>query len=80
MLCGPYYQKWDRNLETNTAIGERYKLQLRGEVFHIANHPNFGGPNSAVSSPSSLDVLSSVVNETRTVAFAAKFSFSHAYA
>jgi hypothetical protein len=73
MLCGPYYQKWDRNLEKNTAIGERYELQLPGEVF--ANHPNFSGPSSAVSSPGSLGVFSSVVNENRTVAFAAKFSF-----
>ena len=72
---GPHYQNGDMNLEKNTAIGERNKLQLRGEVFHIANHPNFSVPNSAVSSPSSLGVFSSVVNENRTVEFAAKFSF-----
>ncbi len=75
MLWGPHYQNWDMNLEKNTAIGERYRLQLRGEVFNIANHPNFSVPSSAVSSPSSLGVISSVVNENRTVEFAAKFSF-----
>ena len=75
MLWGPHYQNWDMNLEKNTAIGERYNLQLRGEVFNIANHPNFSVPSSAVSSPSSLGVISSVVNENRTVEFATKFSF-----
>ncbi|HTF68516.1 MAG TPA: hypothetical protein VK638_38145, partial [Edaphobacter sp.] len=75
MLRGPNYQNWDMNLEKNTAIGERYKLQLRGEVFNVANHPNFGVPSSAISNPASLGVISSVVNENRTIEFAAKFNF-----
>ena len=75
MLWGPHYQNWDMNLEKNTKISERYKLQLRAEVFNIANHPNFSVPSAAVSSPSSFGVISSVVNENRTVEFAAKFSF-----
>nr|WP_158794921.1 TonB-dependent receptor [Granulicella sp. L60] len=75
MLRGPNYQNWDMNLEKNTAIGERYKLQLRGEVFNIANHPNFGVPSSAITNPASFGVVSSVVNESRTIEFAAKFNF-----
>jgi hypothetical protein len=75
MLRGPNYQNWDMNLEKNTAIGERYKLQLRGEVFNVANHPNFGVPSSAISNPASFGVISSVVNENRTIEFAAKFNF-----
>jgi hypothetical protein len=75
MLRGPNYQNWDMNLEKNTAIGERYKLQLRGEVFNVANHPNFGVPSSAVSNPASNGVISSVVNESRTIEFAVKFNF-----
>src|SRR6202044_331011 len=31
MLWGPHYQNWDMNLEKNVALGERYKIQLRGE-------------------------------------------------
>ena len=75
MLRGPNYQNWDMNLEKNTTIGERYKLQLRGEVFNVANHPNFGVPSSAISNPASFGVISSVVNENRTIEFAAKFNF-----
>lgn len=75
MLRGPNYQNWDMNLEKNTTIGERYKLQLRGEVFNVANHPNFGVPSAAISNPASVGVISSVVNENRTIEFAAKFNF-----
>jgi hypothetical protein len=75
MLWGPHYQNWDMNLEKNTKIGEHYNLQLRAEVFNIANHPNFSVPSSALSSPTSFGVISSVVNENRTVEFAAKFKF-----
>jgi hypothetical protein len=75
MLWGPHYQNWDMNLEKNTAIGERYKLQLRGEVFNVFNHPNFGVPSSAISNPASVGVISSVVNENRTIEFAAKLNF-----
>jgi len=27
------------------------KVQLRGEVFNITNHPNFGNPGSAFGGP-----------------------------
>ena len=75
MLWGPHYQNWDMNLEKNVALAERYKLQPRAEVFNVANHPNFSVPSSAVSNPTSDGVISSVVNEDRTLEFAAKFRF-----
>jgi hypothetical protein len=75
MLWGPHYQNWDMNLEKNVAITERYRLQLRGEVFNIANHPNFSVPSASLTTPTSFGVVSSVVNENRTVEFATKFRF-----
>jgi hypothetical protein len=75
MMWGPHYQNWDMNLEKNVAIGERYKLQLRGEVFNVANHPNFSVPSASITTPSSFGMISSVVNESRTIEFAAKFHF-----
>jgi len=75
MLWGPHYQNWDMNLEKNITIGERYRLQLRGEVFNVFNHPNFSVPSAAISNPASVGVISSVVNENRTIEFAAKFNF-----
>lgn len=32
-------------------IGERKKLQFRGEFFNLPNHPNFGVPNHAYQGP-----------------------------
>jgi hypothetical protein len=74
-MWGPHYQNWDMNLEKNTKISERLKLQLRAEVFNVANHPNFSVPSSSLTTPTSFGVISSVVNENRTVEFAAKVSF-----
>ena len=75
MLWGPHYQNWDMNLVKNVDFGERYRVQLRGEVFNIANHPNFSVPSAAISNPASVGVISSVVNENRTMEFGVKFSF-----
>jgi hypothetical protein len=75
MLWGPHYQNWDMNLQKTTTIGERYRVVLRADVFNIANHPNFSVPSAAVSNPASNGVISSVVNENRTMEFGAKFSF-----
>lgn len=75
MLWGPHYQNWDMNLQKNTSFGEKYKMQLRADAFNIFNHPNFGVPSAAVSNPASIGVISSVVNENRTLEFGAKFSF-----
>jgi hypothetical protein len=77
MLRGPHYQSWDMNLVKNTTIGERYNLQLRGEVFNVANHANFGSPSAAINNPASFGVVSSLSPgyEPRTMEFGAKFSF-----
>jgi hypothetical protein len=75
MLRGPHYQDWDMDLQKNISITERYKVQLRGDVFNVANHPNFSVPSSSISNPASDGVISSVVNENRTIEFGAKFNF-----
>jgi hypothetical protein len=75
MLWGPHYQNWDMDLEKNIAITERYRVQLRGDVFNVANHPNFSVPSASISNPASEGVVSSVVNEARTIEFGAKFNF-----
>ena len=75
MLWGPHFQNWDMNLLKNTTIGERYRIQLRADAFNIFNHPNFSVPSSAINNPASFGVISSVVNENRTMEFGAKFSF-----
>ena len=38
---GPSFRNWDFGLSKVWKLSERVKLQLRGEVFNILNHPNF---------------------------------------
>ena len=40
---GPGYSNVDMSVGKTFAISERFKFQVRGEVFNIFNHPNFAG-------------------------------------
>ncbi|MFC5863184.1 carboxypeptidase regulatory-like domain-containing protein [Acidicapsa dinghuensis] len=75
MLWGPHYQDWDMDLEKTITFADRYRVQFRGDVFNVANHPNFSVPSASISNPASEGVISSVVNENRTIEFGAKFNF-----
>ena len=50
---GPRFTNWDMSLSKMWKLGERFKLQLRGEVFNILNHANFDvfTMNNDLSSP-----------------------------
>lgn len=41
----------DMSILRNFPIGERKKVQIRGEFFNITNHPNFGGPGATLNGP-----------------------------
>lgn len=38
---GPSFKNWDLGVFKTWRLGERVKVQFRGEVFNILNHPNF---------------------------------------
>ena len=41
ILRGPGFMNWDASVSKTWKIKERFSLQLRGEVFNVANHPNY---------------------------------------
>ena len=41
----------DVSLLKNFPMGERRKIQLRGEFFNLTNHPNFGNPGNVLGGP-----------------------------
>ena len=41
VLLGPGLQNWDISGIRNFKIGERFRLQFRGELFNVFNHANF---------------------------------------
>lgn len=64
---------FDFSVVKNTMIGERHRLQLRGEFFNVFNHPNFGAPGTAYGNPN-FGVISSA-GAARVVQLAAKWYF-----
>jgi hypothetical protein len=53
---GPGFVNWDASVSKVWRLGERFKLQMRGEMFNVPNHANFanGSVGSDLSSPDSL--------------------------
>jgi hypothetical protein len=56
ILRGPGFVNWDASISKIWRLSERFKLQMRGEMFNVANHANFAGGSIGddLSSPDSL--------------------------
>ncbi len=48
VLVGPGFAETDISVTKITRINEKVNLQLRGEIFNIANHPNFAPPAGSI--------------------------------
>lgn len=51
ILRGPGFVNVDSSLLKNFRVQERWALQFRSEFFNLLNRPNFGQPNSLLTSP-----------------------------
>lgn len=74
MLEGPHYFDMDMGLGRTFGIREGQSLLLRGEVFNVFNHPNFGLPNNNQSS-GSFGQITSTVGTPRILQLAVKYMF-----
>jgi hypothetical protein len=54
VVYGPGYVNLDFSVIKNFRLGERIKLEARGEVFNILNHPNFADPDHDLSDGATL--------------------------
>jgi hypothetical protein len=45
-LIGPGLVNWDFSVLKGVALTERQSIQLRGEMYNVANHPDFGLPTA----------------------------------
>jgi hypothetical protein len=45
-IRGPSYSNLDLSLFKNFRFREGFKLQVRGEMFNLPNHPNYGQPGT----------------------------------
>jgi hypothetical protein len=78
---GPGLFQIDTAIARSIRITERTSVSLRMEAFNVFNHPEFGNPNTNLSSPAFGQILA-VSNTTpvgtgsaRSVQFAARFAF-----
>jgi hypothetical protein len=74
IIEGPATTRVDFTLTKNIRFGERYRLQLRGEVFNIFNKTNFR-TFSSLNITSSLFGVIGGARDPRTMQFGAKFYF-----
>ena len=74
IIRGPHTLDFDFALLKNFRFVERLNLQLRGEVFNAANHPNFAGPNSYINTPSA-GTISATTTTSRQIQLGVKLSF-----
>lgn len=73
ILDGPGYQNVNASLIKNTALSERFNLQLRAEFFNLFNHPNFNLPDNFLGSPTFGRITSA--SEPRRIQFGVKLLF-----
>ena len=51
VVIGPAFHNTDLSLVKTLTVAQRYRLQLRADVFDVFNHANFGPPGNVVGSP-----------------------------
>jgi hypothetical protein len=70
----PNAQNLNFQLAKNLSIMERFKVQVRMELFNALNHPCLGAPNTSLTS-GQFGVVSGYANSQRQMQVAAKVSF-----
>ncbi len=73
-LTGPGLVTLDLALARVFSIRERMRLQVRGEAFNLANHPNFQQPSGTQNSPS-FGKISATLVDSREIQLAMKLIF-----
>jgi hypothetical protein len=74
MCCGPGINNWEFGFVKSTPIGERYKIDFRGELFNAFNHTQFFQPDGNTTDGSDFGRVKRA-RDPRLVQFALKFYF-----
>ncbi|MDX2181838.1 MAG: TonB-dependent receptor [Bryobacteraceae bacterium] len=74
-LTGPSIFGWDFSLLKDFNFTERNRLQFRFEAFNFPNHPNWGNPNTNISSGGSFGTITGTRTNMRNLQFALKYIF-----
>jgi hypothetical protein len=74
-LTAPGVREIDFSVAKETKITERTALQLRLDIFNLANHTNFGFPSAALFTGATPGVITSTSTTSRQLQLSAKFNF-----
>jgi len=74
ILRGPGRTNVDFSVFKEFPVTEKFRLQFRGELFNIFNHPQFDLPNSTIGSPSA-GIISATVGTPRDIQFSLRLLF-----
>ena len=74
ILFGPGRVNFDLSVFKHFPFGERFRLELSGEVFNIWNTPQFGLPNATIGSATA-GTISSTVGNPRQIQVGARLEF-----
>ena len=74
-LEGPPQINFDFSVFKNFQMGERYRLQFRGEFFNLPNHPNFQGNSIASNFDRAGAGRITSANPSRQIQFALRFTY-----
>lgn len=74
-LRGPGTNNIDFSVFKDFRAGERFRAQLRGEAFNMANHPLWNGPGTTVNDLANFGRITAKGNQRRQVQVALKLIF-----
>ena len=74
-LVAPGVRDIDFSLAKTTRITERTSVQLRLDIFNLANHTNFGFPNASLAVGAAAGQITSTATTSRQLQLSAKFIF-----
>ena len=74
ICCGPGLNNWEFGFSKETSVGERFRLQFRGELFNAFNHPQFFQPDGNTTDGSDFGRVKRA-RDPRLVQFALKLFF-----
>lgn len=74
ILRGPRTSLFDLSVMRDFRIVESSTLQLRWDMFNVANTPIFGNPNNNLSS-GAVGSITSLASDPRVMQFALRYSF-----
>jgi Carboxypeptidase regulatory-like domain/TonB-dependent Receptor Plug Domain len=74
-FLSPHYLEMDASILKRVAIGERVKLELRGDATNLTNTPSFAAPTTDITSSTFGRIRNSLSSSSRKIQLGAKVHF-----